>query len=255
MSVFQEYAQFYDLLYQDKNYDAEVAYLESLMKKYGNGGKDILELGSGTGKHALLLAQHGYSLHGIDMSASMVEGAQKLKQLYPNLADKLVFDQGDLRTVRINRKFDVIVSLFHVMSYQITDEDLMQGIQTATHHLRPGGIFIFDFWYGPAVMHDKPVVRVKRVENDDYKVMRLTEPAIESENHTVKVNFTVYAQDKETQMIQEFKEAHHMRYFFEDELAMVMRDQGLIPLLFEEWVTGNKPVQSSFGVCAVGKKI
>lgn len=254
MSVFQDYAQFYDLLYQDKNYDAEVVYLENLIKKYGNGGKEILELGSGTGKHALLLAQQGYFIHGVDMSASMVEEAKKLKQSSPMLANKLVFEQGDLRMIRVNKKFDVVASLFHVMSYQTTEQDLKKGIETAAHHLRAGGIFIFDFWYGPAVIHDKPMVRIKRVENDFYKVTRLTEPDIEFDNHMVNVNFTVYAQDKNTQTIQEFKESHRMRYFFEDELAKAMCDQRLTPLLFEEWVTGKKPMQSSFGVCAVGKK-
>ena len=104
------------------------------------------------------------------------------------------------------------------------------------------------------MLHDKPTVRVKRVENEKYKVTRLTEPIVCFDSHIVDVKFTVYAQDKDSKVINELQETHAMRYFFEEELTAEMKNQGLATLRFEEWLTGKKPVNTSWGVCAIGKK-
>lgn len=254
MSLFAEYSEFYDILYHDKNYDAEVAYLIERIKKHGNGGSSILELGCGTGRHAVRFAQQGYAVHGIDLSSAMIEKAKKLYVHDKKISEQVVFSQGDMRSIRLGRKFDVVFSLFHVMSYQVTDHDLEQALQTASLHLHDGGLFIFDFWYGPAVLHEKPVVRVKRVESERYAVTRLTEPTLHADHHTVDVAFTVYAKDKSANVIHEVQETHTMRYLFEDELTTVMEKNGLTLLGFEEWLTGNKPINTSWGVCAIGKK-
>ena len=44
-------------------------------------------------------------------------------------------------------------------------------LATARSLVAPGGIFIFDFWYGPAVLADPPAVRIKRLENERMKVL------------------------------------------------------------------------------------
>jgi ubiquinone/menaquinone biosynthesis C-methylase UbiE len=59
MSNFRKYASYYDLLYRDKDYSAEVVYIDSLVRRHCPESHYILELGSGTGRHALLLAQRG----------------------------------------------------------------------------------------------------------------------------------------------------------------------------------------------------
>lgn len=94
MQVFKDYASYYDLLYQDKDYELETNYIINLIQEYGDWilnpvfaqGYDghrqvqddnkILELGSGTGKHAILLAQKGYKLFGLDYSQEMVDIAK-----------------------------------------------------------------------------------------------------------------------------------------------------------------------------------
>ena len=79
MSVFgKEYSQIYDLLYKSKDYEGEVEYLNKLIKKnYKKKIKNILDIGCGTGKHASLLVDKGYHLHGVDMSPQMISIAKK----------------------------------------------------------------------------------------------------------------------------------------------------------------------------------
>ena len=57
MNVFGEYAEFYDALYQDKDYMSEARTVDSLLKKYGNNVKSLLVFGCGTGKHDRCFAE------------------------------------------------------------------------------------------------------------------------------------------------------------------------------------------------------
>jgi methylase of polypeptide subunit release factors len=66
MSVFGAYARYYDLLYRDKDYAAEAQYVHRLIQSHALGARSILELGCGTGAHAVLLAGEGYRIHGVD---------------------------------------------------------------------------------------------------------------------------------------------------------------------------------------------
>ena len=76
---FDAYSRYYDLLYRDKDYAAEVDYIDRLLQRHGVSGKDLLEFGSGTGKHGRLLAERGYRVTGIERSAEMVAQATRAK--------------------------------------------------------------------------------------------------------------------------------------------------------------------------------
>jgi len=79
-TVFGEYARYYDLLYRDKDYAAEADYIARLVHEFHPGAKSILELGSGTGIHAGLLAEKGFSVHGIERSAEMLARSRSLAE-------------------------------------------------------------------------------------------------------------------------------------------------------------------------------
>src|SRR3989338_4823779 len=142
--VFSAYARYYDLIYKDKDYAGEASYIDDLIQKHRPGAKTVLNLGCGTGKHDACLEKKGYSVCGVDLSDVMLAEAKKC-----TIPGRLEFFRGDVRTVNLERNFDVVVSLFHVMSYQTQNDDILAAFRTAGRHLMPGGIFIFDFWHGP----------------------------------------------------------------------------------------------------------
>jgi predicted TPR repeat methyltransferase len=132
--VFDVYAEYYDLLYQDKCYKQEVDYVSGLLEDNGVKSGAILELGSGTGKHAEEFAKIGFNMHGVDLSPVMVKKANQRKK--DNFISQLQFEIGDVRSYRDDKKFDAVISLFHVMSYQIKNEDIVAMFETAAHHLK-----------------------------------------------------------------------------------------------------------------------
>lgn len=217
--VFDAYAHYYDLLYLNKDYAGEAEYVVAHIRKQAPQAKRILELGCGTGAHAEHLARMGYTVHGLDMSKAMLARAEARKTTLPSeIAARLTFGVGDVRTVRTGETYDAIISLFHVMSYQTSNADLKAVFETASAHLQPSGLFLFDFWYGPAVLMQHPEVRVKRLDDEEIIVTRIAEPVMHVNENVVDVNYTVLIEVKATKKIEQVNETHRMRYLFVPEL-------------------------------------
>ncbi|MDZ7960050.1 MAG: class I SAM-dependent methyltransferase [Aulosira sp. DedQUE10] len=242
MSVFANYARYYDLLYRDKDYIREVQFIHQLIQTYAPEALTILELGCGTAKHAALLAKESYEIDGVDFSQEMLLKAEnRISQLPTDVSSKLKLFHGDIREVRLNRTFDVVLSLFHVISYQTKNEDLLATFATVKEHLKPGGIFIFDIWYGPAVLSEPPEVRVKRLEDAEIYVTRIAEPEIYPNENLVDVNYQIFIQDKSSDAVEEIRETHQMRYLFKPELELLLNNTGLKIIDQMEWMT-RKPL-------------
>lgn len=221
--VFDAYARYYDLLYRDKDYAAEAKYVASLVREHAPRAARVLELGCGTGAHAEHLVRMGYSVHGVDLSETMLAGAAARKAGLPaDLARRLSFGKGDVRTVRTGETYDAVISLFHVMSYQTTNADLAAALGTAAAHLAPGGLFLFDFWHGPAVLAQEPEERVKRLEDDVIKVTRIAKPAMRANENVVDVSYSVSIEVKASGQTQEVRETHAMRYLFVPEIKQYL---------------------------------
>lgn len=253
---FGHYSRYYDLLYADKDYAGETAYLRSLIVAHARKpAVSLLELGCGTGIHALMLnAEAGLGVCGVDLSETMLEGARTRAAAQGVGSDRVSFHQGNACSFRIDRKFDVVASLFHVVSYQTTEERLNAQFETAATHLDTDGLFIFDFWYGPAVLWQRPAVRTKRLSDEHIVVTRLAEPVIRDAENVVDVNYNLFVLDRATGVTTELREKHEMRYLFLPEIDHLLAVHGFVRERAEEWMTGKCPSLESWGVCVVARK-
>jgi SAM-dependent methyltransferase len=255
VSVFDEYARYYDLLYREKDYQSESAYIARLFDRYGPDISSVFEIGCGTGRHALALAKLGFHIHGIDRSDRMVSmAAQMHSDLPPSLCEKLSFLKADARFHRTNIPFDAIISLFHVISYQSTNVDLTDILRSAAENLRTDGLFIFDVWYGPAVLSRKPETRIKRMEDDKIQVIRIAEPCLCPNENLVDVHYHLLIRDKSKENIEEYRETHRMRYFFTPELVVHLELAGFELLHSEAWLGGRKPSCDTWSVTYVARR-
>lgn len=249
--VFNAYAEYYDLLYKNKEYAAEAEYVATLLKRHKNGVGSILELGCGTGAHAELLARIGFEVHGIDLSREMLVKAEARKASLPaEVAARLTFSHGDVRSVRTGRTYDAVISLFHVMSYQTSNTDFKSAFETVATHLAKGGIFLFDFWYGPAVLLQKPEVRVKRLVDAKIVVTRIAEPVMHLNENVVVVNYSMFIEDKASKAVHQVSESHRMRYVFLPELIELSAPK-FTEVASHAWLSDAEPCADSWAVVQV----
>lgn len=254
MKVFDQYARYYDLLYRDKDYRGETDFVLSLLQDHAPGSKRIFEMGCGTGIHAQMLAEAGHTVHGIDFSDTMLATAAERRQgLAAELQERLSFDSGDVRTYRAGRSFDVVLSLFHVFSYQTANADLQAAFATAASHLNSGGVFIFDYWYGPAVLVQRPETRIKRMQDGGLSILRMAESNVDDIRNVVEVNYeTIVTVEGFSESI---FESHKMRYLFIPEIQIFAENNGFEAVNHRAWMAGAVPSFSSWSVCSVLKKL
>ena len=219
----KEYADQYDSLYGDKDYEAECDLLEEIFRRYvGSPVHTILDLGCGTGNHAILLAQHSYKVTGVDRSSEMIAHAQnKSQSQFSASRSQPVFIEGDLRSLDLNQTFDAVIMMFAVLGYQLTNDDVLAALRTVRRHLRSGGLFICDVWYGPAVLTIRPGDRVKVIPNSDGKIIRTASGSLDIYHQIANVHYHTWT-IKEQKVVSEAEETHKMRYFFPQELALFM---------------------------------
>ena len=254
MPVFKEYAKYYDLIYEEKDYKEEANYVDRLIKYYKPDAKSLLDLGCGSGGHAFEFAQLGYDITGIDNSERMIELAKKRRSEFSiNNVQETEFLIENICSYHLNKKFDVVTSLFHVMSYLTSDDELKNAISTVKLHLKQKGLFIFDFWYGPSVLHKKPKINTKYYENNGLSVKRQVIPKLIVDRNTVDVFINLSVNDINGNNIKNLNETHRMRYYFKDELETLLENNEFQLKEFNEWETGEVPGKNTWNVYMVAQ--
>ncbi|MBM4305785.1 MAG: class I SAM-dependent methyltransferase [Deltaproteobacteria bacterium] len=234
----KKYATAYDYLYQDKDYEKECDFLEALFEKHSKKVHTILDLGCGTGRHAIILAKRGYKVTGVDRSAEMLNIARRRVR---RSSLKVDLYKCSIQEIYLNKTFDAVISMFAVMSYQTNNDDLASACKIAKKHLKPEGIFIFDAWNGLTVLTDPPIQKVKEVNNGDERIIRITKPEIDILSHTVDTTFRVLT-IKDGKLISETEETHKMRFFFPQEIKYFLEVAGFSKVSFCPFLQPERPL-------------
>jgi hypothetical protein len=154
----------------------------------------------------------------------------------------------------MGRNYDAVLSLFHVISYLTLNDQLQAVFYNAATHLNKGGLFIFDFWYSPAVYAQKPSMRVKRMADELVEITRIAEPDIYPNENRVCVNYTIFERNKTSGQFQTMQEQHPMRHLSLPEIDLLSATAGFNRLVAEEFLTGQVPSAATWGVCVVLQK-
>jgi len=245
---FSLFHQYYDLLYPDKDYLKETQYILSIIKKHGTVVSELLELGFGTGNHAKHFSDAGFNITGIEKSGEMVAVA-KAKSI-PRFAPLA----GDITTFSLDKKFDMVVALFHVMSYLTENAAIQSCFKKVSEHLNDNGLFVFDVWYTSAVFSQSPETRVKKVDAGSLELIRIAEPTVLYDENVIQVDYTLIADNRLSVDHKIMKETHRMRHFSTPEIKLLAELSGLTVVHAEEFLTGKTPSSETWGVCYILRK-
>jgi SAM-dependent methyltransferase len=257
MTSFDAYSRYYDLFYKTKDYAKEVRYVSRIVARHAPRTRALLDLGCGTGIHACAFARAGYRVMAVDRSQTMLDQAQERanREIERDCSGSVEFVRGDIRDFDLAQHFDIVVALFHVISYLPTNDDLHAAFSGIRRHLTLKGLLVFDHWYGPAVLTDPPRQRVKTYEDEVLKIVRIATPCLRPNDNQVDVNYEFLLIDKASGHCDQFIEKHTMRYLFRPELEAVLTQHKMQMIEFTEWLSEDPPTATSWNTVVTATAI
>ncbi|HET6645638.1 MAG TPA: class I SAM-dependent methyltransferase [Fimbriimonadales bacterium] len=141
MSSFIEIPEYYEELMSGVPYPMWVEYLKLLWANFDVNPRTVLDVCCGTGKMCRLLAEQGYEMTGVDLSAGMIRAGQGIARR--EKADINLYAQ-DATEMRLGKKFDAAFSFFDSLNYIIDPSQCALAIKRTAEHLNSGAAFAFD---------------------------------------------------------------------------------------------------------------
>jgi SAM-dependent methyltransferase len=134
LHMYSDLAPWFHLLTHPSDYEEEAGFVSRVVDDVGDGeSRTLLELGSGGGNNASHLKAR-FECTLTDLSPAMLALSETLNPECEHL-------EGDMRTLRLERTFDVVF-IHDAISYLTTEDDLRAALETAFVHVRPGGVVI-----------------------------------------------------------------------------------------------------------------
>lgn len=129
---YQEFAKYYDIFYQNKDYKKEVKFLLNFI----DDNMNVLDIGCGTGIHASLLQKENISVDGLDLNKEMLDIAKK--RIKGSLYNQ------NMLNIDINKKYNIIISMFAVLNHLKNTDELEIVFKNMSNILLPNGKILID---------------------------------------------------------------------------------------------------------------
>jgi ubiquinone/menaquinone biosynthesis C-methylase UbiE len=111
-------------------------------------GGPVLELGAGTGRITLAIAEAGVPIHALDASEAMLGALRRKLAGYPQeTRDRVVIAQRDMRTFDLDERFALVIAPYRAFLHNITEADRLACLNRVRRHLLPGGHFSFNVFH------------------------------------------------------------------------------------------------------------
>lgn len=111
-------------------------------------GSPVLDLACGTGRHAVVLAESGLQVTGVDLSENLLAIAGKETA---RLGHSIELIRSDMRYLNLKKSFSAVFSLFTSFGYFDDDRENFSVFRVISDHLEPGGWFVFDYLNDPFI--------------------------------------------------------------------------------------------------------
>jgi SAM-dependent methyltransferase len=157
--IYHDYAPFYDGSGQLRFAVLMAQYLSELLERHPVAGRRALDVACGTGTLALMLADDGWDVIGLDSSAAMLDQADAKAENMATLG-QVTFVQGDMRELTTNDErspidilsssvlrpssFSLVTCIYDSLNYLLDERDLAACFEGIAHVLAPGGLLVAD---------------------------------------------------------------------------------------------------------------
>ena len=222
-ALYNQLADYYDLIYSRKDYKAEATILHRLIRQNVNTrGKDLLEVACGTGRYLEHLESH-FSCRGIDLNAAMLHVAKAR-------LNKTILQTGDMRSFDLGLQFDVVLCLFNSIANLRTYTELQHTMRTFSQHLKPGGLLILGAWLHPGEFVPG-VSRLFTYESDEIKIARIDGSKQKGNRAIVDFHWLISEKGKRIKYVPH--DIHELTLFSHKQYMDSIRLAKLTPRLFK----------------------
>jgi len=212
--MWEELAKYYDLLYAWKPYEKEANTIHDLIQKNKKtSGSEMLDVACGTGNHIQFLKEH-YKITGTDLNKDMLKVAKKK---FP----KLKFQQANMISFNLKKKFDVVTCLFSSIGYVKNYSNLKKTIASFSKHLKTGGVLIIEPFITKEAYHSgKP--HANFVNEPDVKICRMN--VSQKRGNIAILDFHFLIATKKG--IGYLRDKHELGLFDIDKFLKILKDNG-----------------------------
>jgi ubiquinone/menaquinone biosynthesis C-methylase UbiE len=209
-------ANYYDRIYSFKDYLDEAVRLQNLIIKYSESvGNSLLDVACGTGLHIKYL-KDDFSCTGVDVSRAMLKIARK------NVKG-VTFKEGDMRTLRLGKQFDVIICLLSSIGYVRTAARLEKTIQNFSKHLKKGGLALIEPSHAKsAYVSGEP--RITTYDGREVKIARVNWTNFRQATAVLNMHILIAERGKEPKY---FVDKHELGLFGINSTLRIMKAGGL----------------------------
>jgi SAM-dependent methyltransferase len=229
VNTYENTAMLYDYDNRD-NLTADIEFYKEYAKKTGS---NVLELGCGTGRVALTLAEVGINVTGVDLSDSMLEMFnEKLSTTNKELADKITLVKGNMADFKLNKNFGLIIAPFRAFQALTEDGDIKGSINCITEHLTEDGLFIINVFRPYKVLDEswcyEETIQWERIdEKSGSKIVKKHwGDKIDTENQIIYPHYGFEITDSDGKF-QRIEDHLKLKYYYADQLKDYLKMGGL----------------------------
>jgi SAM-dependent methyltransferase len=222
----------------DMNRKGEVDFLVHCFRRYARGAvRRVLDIACGTGPHLIRLAERGYRMTGLDLSAKNIEFLGERLEARGDHAELIV---GDMTAFRLRRPVDAAICMQDSQGHLLTNAQLLAHLRCVARALRPGGVYVFDrymasSWTNPARSWSWSRRRGRVIVRATFSALHDVDPVTQ----VFRERMTLEAVENGTRRV--YRQTHRSRMVFPQELRALVELAGGFE--FVQWFFGFKPHQ------------
>lgn len=222
MEPYASLALLYDGLMNEVDYIFWADYIHALAQKYDAPGRHLLDLACGTGSLTLLLAEKGYDIIGVDLSADMLAiAANKGLGMDIPICNWYAMDMRELRLAEA--QFDLVVCTCDGFNYLTGEQELKATLAGIRQGLAPQGLLLFDIHSRYKMEHIFPQAIFLQESGDGYCIW-----SSDYVDGRVTHELTIFTPAGD--LWRRHEEIHHQYFFSENTIIAALTASGFEPL-------------------------
>jgi len=233
-SIYSSLAPIYDEIMKDVDYEDWADYVDAIIQELRPEAETILELACGTGRVAMYLDElECYKITATDFSQQMLDVGKNIAEFRDM---KIEWQQLDFFDINLDKKFDVVLSLFDSVNYILKDEDVLKMLTNVEKVMHEDSIFIFDFTTPAHSEYVAEMLNDEGITPDNIRFERHSFYMPVEKIHVNEFDIEFLDKDKQTVLRRE-REVHRQRIYELKEIKHIVEQSNFeIVAAYEDFV-------------------